>query len=311
VIMRSEKNLRLKVGFIGIGAQKAATSWLHDVLSAHPHVEASRPKELDFFTHHFDRGYAWYESHFRRSEDGVMRGESSPSYLYSQSAPRRARDYNRNLKLVAILRDPVSRAFSNHLHEIRKGHIPGSWSFEEALELNPMYLEQGRYALHLGRWLEVFDRQSLLVLVAEDIATDPETAFSRVCEHLGVSPKVKLDKLGERSHESVANRNEGVQKVLRTAGNAARSLGLGKAVRGLKATPGLRDLIALNRRDLRSEFPAMRPETVERLRAFFEPDIAFVSELLERKCLPWPSHRSRAETRDQRATDTIGMVHVE
>ncbi|WP_424931107.1 sulfotransferase family protein [Amaricoccus macauensis] len=288
--MRDRNSQRqLKVDFIGIGVQKAATSWLHDVLSAHSGIEASTPKEIDFFTHHVDRGYEWYESFFRSDEADVKRGECSPSYFYSLSAPARANAYNPEFRIIAILRDPVARAFSNHLHEIRKGHIPDTRTFEDALEANPLYVEQGRYKRNLERWLDVFGREAVLVLLAEDIAADPETAYARVCAHLGVSSEVRPDTLGERSHESVASRNAGFQKVLRSAGDAARSLGLGDAVRSVKAAPGVRDLLALNKRDLRSEIAPMLPETRERLSAQFQEDIGFVAELLERETLPWPS----------------------
>lgn len=282
----------MKVDFLGIGVQKAATSWLHDVLSDHPQIEASTPKELDFFTSHFDRGYEWYEGFFRRAAAGLRRGECSPSYFYSRSAPGRAMAYNPELKLLAVLRDPVSRAFSNHLHEIRKGHIPETRSFEDALASNPLYVEQGRYAQNLSRWLDVFGRDALCVLLAEDIADNPAAAFAAVCGHLGIDPDAAPDILGERSHESVTPRNIRLQGVLRSGGDAARHLGLGRMVRLVKAAPGVRNLLALNCRDLRTEIPAMRPATREALRDIFAPDIAFVAGLLGRDVLPWPSAKA-------------------
>ncbi len=298
------------VDFIGIGVQKAATSWLHDVLSSHPGIEASNPKEIDFFTHHFDRGYEWYESFFSTNASDLKRGECSPSYFYSRSAPERARRYNPDLKLVAILRDPVARAFSNHLHEIRKRHIPETRSFEDALQVNPLYLEQGRYQENLSRWLDVFGRDRLLVLLSEDIAQDPVTAFESVCTHLGVSKDVRPETLGERSHESVSSKNPGLQKILRSAGDAARSAGFGQAVRGIKAAPGIRDILALNKRDLRVEVPAMQAETRERLCETYAQDIAFVAGLLGRDRLPWGSQTGRAQAASSGPDSVRGAAHV-
>jgi hypothetical protein len=291
---------RVGVDFIGIGVQKAATSWLHDMLSAHPGIAASTPKELDFFTASYDRGYDWYEGFFRDSDPTRMRGECSPSYFCAADAPARARLYNPQFRVICILRDPVARAFSNHLHEIRKRHIPESRSFEDAMARNPMYLEQGRYRRHLGRWIDTFGRAAVLVLLAEDIARDPEPAYRAVCRHLGVSHRAAPDNLGERSHESVANRNRALQRVLRAGGDAARALGLGTAVRSVKGAPVVRGLLALNRRDLRTEMPAMQPATLAALRASFRDDIAFVAGLLERPDLPWPSLGAAAPVAEAR-----------
>ena len=54
----------MRPSVIGIGAQKCASSWVHSVLGAHPQIAVSEPKEVDFFSYHFDRGYRWYEGHF-------------------------------------------------------------------------------------------------------------------------------------------------------------------------------------------------------------------------------------------------------
>ena len=100
------------------------TSWLHALAAAHPGVTASEPKELDFFSYHFDRGYRWYERHFAGPPGTPTVGfECSPSYFLDPRAPERAAAYHPGLKIVVLLRDPVARAYSNHLHEIAKGHI--------------------------------------------------------------------------------------------------------------------------------------------------------------------------------------------
>ena len=284
----------MRVDFIGIGVQKAATSWLHNVLAMHADVEASTPKELDFFTDHFNRGYRWYEGHFAGA-DGARRGECSPSYFYSSDAPLRAHAYNPDFRIIAILRDPVARAFSNHLHELRKGHIPETTLFEDGLAANPAYVEQGRYATHLARWFEVFGRDAVLVLLAEDIAADALHAYHTVCAHIGISAEPVPAALHERSHESVTPRNATLQKALRATGDAARAMGLDKQVASAKSLPGVKDLLKRNWRDLRTETEPMRPETEAMLASTFAPDIAFVADLLGRPDLPWPSQGQEAE----------------
>src|SRR5687767_9096163 len=136
--------------FIGLGGQKCASTWLHVVFRDHADAYVSTPKELDFFSSFYDRGFQWYEAHFAAAEGRRAIGEISPSYLPDHDAPARAHAYNANLRIIVALRDPVERAYSNHLHDIRLGHYSGrDLSFETGLANNPMYLEQSRYALHL------------------------------------------------------------------------------------------------------------------------------------------------------------------
>ena len=279
----------MTVDFIGIGAQKSATSWLHDVLSEHPDILASDLKELNFFTANYDRGHKWYEHHFVEAKPAQKCGECSPTYFFSHAAPIRAKTYNPDMRLIAVLRDPVRRAYSNHLHEIRKGHIPSDTSFEDALSANPAYIEQGRYAANLSRWLESFDREALLVLLAEDIQVDPDSAFRAVCRHLGVTAEVRPDTLNERRHESVTNRNEAAQKVLRAGGNLARSMGLGKSVEAVKKAPVISSVLAMNKKDLRTSTPPMTDVTRIRLIEEFAGDMRYVADLLGRDPLPWES----------------------
>ena len=112
---------RRKVDFVGIGAQKCATSWIYNALKEHPDVYVSDPKELDFFSCHYNLGFFWYDQHFRDAGNAGVAGEISPSYLCDLSAPERAFEYNSRLKVIVVLREPVERAYSNHLHEVRSG----------------------------------------------------------------------------------------------------------------------------------------------------------------------------------------------
>ncbi len=277
----------MTVDFIGIGAQKSATSWLHDVLSEHPGILATELKELNYFTANYDRGRLWYDRFFERASPGQKCGECSPTYFFSHAAPARAKAYNPDMRLIAVLRDPVARAFSNHLHEIRKTHIPADTTFEAGLAANAAYIEQGRYRANLSRWLAVFDRPALLVLIAEDIQADPDAAFQAVCAHLDVDPNIRPEGLAERRHESVANRNEAAQRILRSGGDLARSVGLGKSVEAFKKAPVIRSALALNKRDLRTETPPMLDATRAALVEEFADDVRYVADLLGRETLPW------------------------
>nr|WP_256368368.1 sulfotransferase domain-containing protein [Ruegeria sp. HKCCA5491] len=283
-----QKGFRVgKVDFIGIGAQKAATTWLHHVLSEHSSVTTNDTKELNFFTANFDRGYAWYESCFADAPPGNICGECSPTYFFSSDAPRRARAYNKDLKLICILRDPIGRVFSNHLHEIRKGHIAPSTSVEAGLAQNPAYVQQSQYKTNLENWLQHFDRDALLVLFSEEVAASPDESYDQICGHLGLSAREGSEAISERFHENITYRNKTLQKSLRFGGDMMRSLGMGDGVKKLKTLPGLKQMLSMNKQHLNIMVPPPTSETRERLANQFRPDMEFVAELTGRETLPW------------------------
>jgi hypothetical protein len=200
-----------------IGAQRAGTSSLYKYLEAHPQLMPSIRKETEYFTFWFDKGERWYRSHFptelrmaaaRRGGRKAASFEATPYYLFHPLAPPRAAGVVPEARLVAVLRNPVERAFSHWQHEVRGGRE--SLSFEAALEAEPertaaeeqrllddptyrsnrhhrfSYVGRGRYAIQLERWLDHFPRAQLLVIRSEDLYQDPSPVFLRIVEHMGV-----------------------------------------------------------------------------------------------------------------------------
>src|SRR5690606_1579972 len=288
----------VKPTFLGIGAQKCASTWIYEVLREHPEVFVSDPKELDFFSHRYDRGHAWYERHFGRAGTARAIGEISPSYFCDPMASERVAAYDPALKLVLVLRDPVRRAFSNHLHEIRKGHFAGEdLSFEAGLANNLMYLFQSRYGTHLANWLRVVPRDRILLLVQEEIQVDPAAQARRLYAFLGVDPGHRPRLLFRRTHESIGARNLALFRAWRRAGDLIRRYGSDGLVEQMKRLPPVAAVMAANRRDLRAEIPPMRPETEQALRRELAPELLMLAELTGRSDWPWPTwHAIRTAT---------------
>lgn len=275
--------------FIGIGAQKCASTWLHGVLDQCPDVTVADGKEVDFFSYHFDRGYEWYGRSFAAGADRRHRGEISPSYFVHPNAAARAAAYEPDLHILVCLRDPVARAFSNHLHEVRKGHVSGgNLVFEAALDNNPLYVDQGRYATHLARWLDAFPAARVHVFFQEDIHRDRAGAARRVTDLLGLPPLD--DFLDLNANESVRYRNAALGEALWRAGSAARRAGLGRVVETAKALPGIRHMRAANREALREVVAPMEAETEARLTDTFAPEVERLETMLGRT-VPWTRFR--------------------
>lgn len=203
--------------FLVIGAARSATTSLHYYLDQHPRITMSRIKEPNHFA--FDHATTpprplidpaspivtksvpdrdAYEQLFAHAGPGDVLGDASPLYLYVREAPEQISAALDAPKLVAVLRNPVDRAYSHWLH-IRRGE-PGdvtaafARSCEQEMAEPPGYspyagvthvLRMGLYDEQVRRHLDVFG-DDLLVLAYDDVTERPATALDRVCDHLRV-----------------------------------------------------------------------------------------------------------------------------
>ncbi|WP_303439795.1 sulfotransferase domain-containing protein [Salipiger sp. 1_MG-2023] len=263
---------------------------MHAIAGSHPEIGISDPKEVDFFSYYFDRGYAWYEGHFVEGPSTRVYFESSPSYFHDPRAPERAFAYRSDLKVLALLRDPLKRAFSNHLHEIIKGHILPC-TFEDGLENNPAYVEQGLYATHLGRWFDAFPADQVRVMFAEEISIDAGAAARDVFAFCGVDPAFDSPILHERRNESDRARLPVLRTGLRAGGDWLRRQGMEPALARLKQTGPVSALLKANKVDIRSEIPPMTADTRAALTERFAPEMDRLRQMLNRDRLPWDAVR--------------------
>ena len=206
--------------FLILGAQKAGTTALYAYLRWHPGISGPSWKEASYFDRHYQRGEAWYRGHFpnpvrrwraeRANGRRLVLGEASPSYIVHPLAPERVHGLVPGVRLVALLRDPVDRAYSHYQHEVVRG--TETLLFEEALDAeeerlrgevermtadpayfshawwNFTYLARGRYAEQLERWLAVFPRDQLLVVSSADLHDRPAETYGKILEFIGVEP---------------------------------------------------------------------------------------------------------------------------
>lgn len=273
--------LRMKPSFIGIGAQKCASSWLFDILADHPQAAVSKQKELDYFSYHYERGYVWYERQFHAKPDARAIGEISPSYFNEASVPERAKLYSKDLRVLLSLRDPVERALSQHRHLVRIGYVEGpDYSFEAALANNPSYVEQGRYAVHLGRWLACFPQERIHVVLMDDIKQNAESAARGVYAFLGIDPGHRSTALHQRSNPSYVVRNRELGNTVDTIRNLADRVGIGSVWRGIGRLGAQRLYRKLNRKPSDAVIPRIQSETVLLLKEQFREDTLKLQSML-------------------------------
>lgn len=284
-----------------IGAQKAGTTSLYRYLAQHPRVLMSRVKEPGFLSWPDEqdcggppgepvvaKDLETWETLFegceelRSDEKPSAVGEATTAYLYAQGAPDRAREHVPQARIVAVLRQPAERAFSNWLHARREGREPIS-DFRSALGAEegrvgsgwgPMwhYSRKSRYAPQLRRWQARFGER-MHVLTTDDLESRPVHTCQRIFDFLGLDSSFEPD--------------------------CRRRYNAGGAPRGLKVEGRLhRALIAFGarvpagyRRQVRDAlFPRVELDRATRLemtRRFFAQDIAQTEQVLGRSLSHW------------------------
>ncbi len=194
---------------IVIGAQRAGTSSLYRNLLQHPGISGATRKEVHYFDQNYHQGANWYRSFFSPPGPGEpprLNVEATPYYLYHPAVPARVKALLPNARFIALLRDPVERAWSGYLHARLRGYEPLDFAAaldaeesrlrgeEERLLADPHYAShahrfqsyqsRGLYARQLSRWLEHFPRERFLLLRAEDLYADSHAATRRVLAFL-------------------------------------------------------------------------------------------------------------------------------
>ena len=132
-------HLRQPPDFIIIGVQKGGTTSLNRYIRTHRDIGMSITGEVNFFSWRYIQGLEWYLAHFPLRGEVPIVGVCSPSYLLHPRVPERVRDALPHVKLIALLRNPVDRAYSHYQMSFRKGIEP--LSFEEAIAAEPERLQ--------------------------------------------------------------------------------------------------------------------------------------------------------------------------
>lgn len=178
--------------FAVIGAAKCGTTFFYHLLTKHPHVEPAATKEIHYFDLLFDEGIEWYRRCFPTPQlkEGrkTITGEASPSYLFELRAPERMAAVAPQARLIALLRNPVDRAYSAYYHRFRSGHR--TQTFEEtvraSLESDPRsnHLSQNVYVDYLQRWSSFYSDEQMLVVKSEDFFERPQETMKVVLDFL-------------------------------------------------------------------------------------------------------------------------------
>jgi hypothetical protein len=230
--------------FLIIGAAKAGTTSLYDYLKQHPQIYMSSVKEPKFFAVEGEvldfrgpgdldatgpkRGVVTelnaYQELFKDVSNEIAIGEASPWYLYIPKASSRIKHYIPDAKLIAILRNPVDRAYSNFLHITRFGREPLT-DFAEALQAEEErirarwephwhYKQMGFYYVQLKRYFDLFDRDRIKIYLYENFSANPIGIVQDVFQFLEVDATFIPDISRKGRVAKPVPKNEALDKFL-------------------------------------------------------------------------------------------------
>lgn len=269
----------MNIDFIGIGAQRTGTSWVYACLYEHPEICAP-VKEIHFFSRpRYAEGLPWYESHFKRCAEGKKRGEFSTSYLYDEHTPTRIHEAYPHIKIIAILRNPVARAYSQYGNDIKAGTISEKLSFEAYYRSEKSVLEQGLYARQLKRYFALFPKQQILVLVHEDARKDPSAYIQRIYRFLGVDETFVPSMLYDTINNTRVPKHISVERIMHRFSEFLRRNGFDGLVHTIRRI-GIPNLVrAVNTKKEKKETMQYDKKP---LIEYFKDDVTELSQILDR-----------------------------
>jgi hypothetical protein len=293
--------------FFVAGAPKAGTTAVHVALARHPALYMSAVKEPKFFLTDGPpptkggpgdvrtyREHVWrrdeYEALFDAASAGVLRGESTPFYLYNRDAQQRIRALLPDAKLIVILRDPVERAHSNWTHLWSAGLDPvGDFVLACAEEQRRIdagwadfwhYTALGRYGEQLEHLYTVFPREQVFVFRYRALIENPDQVLDRICGFLGVPQGVltEIPRENVTAHPQRSARHWVLSRALRVSAAASN------------VVPGASAVTGSLERVLQRDSPPRQPLTWQQRQALiprFEADISLLEDITGESYSDW------------------------
>jgi hypothetical protein len=324
--------------FFVIGAQKAGTTSLYHYLTQHPQIYMSPVKEPCFFNYeiNFDgeivkeefgnpgrqkvarfSNVEEYRSLFRGVQGEASIGEASPPYIYVPGTAERIKRYVPEARVIAILRDPASRAYSAFLHAVRIGREPitdFAWALREEesrvrenWHYTFHYRSRGFYHAQLERYYEVFGRERVRVWLYEDLRDDPTGVAQGIYRFLGVDDTFVPD--ASAKHNPAGLPKNRVAGAMINGIDKTASVFLETFTSASKIYPLASQLRQHIQRRIVVKPPPMDPAIRRKLIEGYKEDILKLQKLIGRDLSAWLKDEDRNLTQGIRITGSPPMVH--
>lgn len=288
-----------KLDFIYIGGPRSANTWMSRCLGDHPDIIVPHKQEVSPFD---DKGNMYYEDFkkiFLNSRGHEKKGVFPVFFMASSINGEHLKRYYPDIKILACLRNPVTRAHSGWFHNVTRGRY-GDISFDEAVRKYQELLEPGFFYKHLKPYFENFPKENIFVMIYEDIKKDNQKFIKRMYEFLEVDANFVSPRLKERPNPSTGRRvrslllQEIVFKFFQIIKKVKKNEA-GKAFVNLAKKLRAQEIIfLLNRKNLipaEKRKPTKRPpikgETKKYLLEIYKDDIASLEKLIDKDLSHW------------------------
>ncbi len=291
--------------FLIIGVQKAGTTSVYNYLKQHPQVYMSKIKEPNFLARDPQRTvpprptrsahqtridtFEKYCDLFQEVTDQIAIGEASANYLVNyRIVTEQIKRYIPHAKLIAILRDPAERAYSDYLMKIRDAigkSRPLSWQIVHKGKKSDN-LRKGFYYEHLSYFYEHFDRQQIQVLWYEDLKKNPLEFMQKIYEFIGVEVTFQPD-TSRQAQVAQLPKNHTLNQILKTPNPLRQTTA--KILNTLLPTGWVRNLrhTLVNWNQSQEKVPPLPSHERQALIAFYRDDILKLQELTNRDLSHW------------------------
>ncbi|WP_226663856.1 sulfotransferase family protein [Microbulbifer aggregans] len=201
--------------FFVVGAMKAGTTSLYQMLDSHPNVYLSYPKEPEYFSEKYleKDSESWYLSLFAESPPNSLRGDCSTGYSRRIAYPGVAERIFKSIpsaQIVYLLRHPVERCWSHYLHRMNERVMDGECilDFDNAVEIYPEILDTSCYFSQVDNFTQFFDRSQIHVIIFDDLRESAEATMTELYDFLNL-PRVPVYSLthANKSGDQTGRRN--------------------------------------------------------------------------------------------------------
>ncbi len=222
--------MKKEIDFLIIGAMKSGTTSLFRYLQGHSQIFMVPGKEVVFFSNNnnFSKGLDWYiNQHFDQKRSFQLWGEASPQYMCFDYVPKRIYSLFPNVKLIAILRNPIDRAFSHYRMAKRREKVNSSFevciqylirrgktSDEKNIDLEKEFIMFGEYGRILLNYLNYFSKKNIKIVFTENLRDDPIAVMKEIYNFLNIQEEFKMDVIGKRFHVGGEKRFMNIRNII-------------------------------------------------------------------------------------------------
>ena len=291
--------------FLIIGGLKCATTSLHAYLGQHPAIYISPIKEPRYFLpgprpvggyklEHYRRGVPSagkrvstledYHALFDLARPGQILGEASPNYLANPQSPKLIAETIPKVKLIAVLRNPIDRAYSHFLHHLRTGVVRWT-SFDEIVQKRNRYVDEGRYRIQIETYLHFFHERQLKLLLFDDVAQDTNASVEQIQRFLNIDAVATLPTEQRLNASGPLPKSRWLYRLSKLPRPRIRQLEARLPLRVQSAAASFRSSVRMFNNSV--AVPPMSDFARNHLREIYRDDIEWLERFLDRDLAHW------------------------